>query len=469
MKVLQPTLINFSAFSHLNLFSGDVKISKSGIVHSKREFCKTCGTECLYNGPSNKGHHILSNSIDSFFRKGQQYCPTCGKTIQVENVWLDNIITSLNNFVASQVLSLCENMSEDEIRTHLRNTMSIEISKSTVHNIIHTSNEELENLEFDYQLNDSFYGYDEQYIKIDGKRAYRLVFFDYKENKVIYEEIHYRFSKKVLKQVLKEVFGDHTPEGFVVDMRIEYPKAFKEIFGRKIKIQFCVFHLNKLILKEYRDSLRIGKSVKWTLTDCYNMYKLFNIFYDRTYELKQLEKFMKHFENFERKLIKEKVDSYVKKYNIKGKSIEERKEKVIEIIEKKLMKAFRKILHDKRNLRKRRAGRLQARDRESAKKTFDQSYKEKNIYPKKIRQRIEKIKVNFDYFIASDGEILTNNRLEGFFGATLKKFRKKSRKSLMGFTALLKRKRAKQEGIEFFEKFTLPEIAKIFTVVTLLS
>lgn len=469
MKVIQPTLINFSAFRQLNLFSDEVVISESGIIHSKRVFCETCGTECLYNGPSNKGKHILSNSIDILFRKGQQYCPTCDKTIQVENAWLDKIITSLNHFIASQVLSLCENLSEDEIRTHLKNTMSLNVSKSTIHNIIYKSNKKFEEIDFNYEINQHFYGYDEQYLKIDGKQAYRLVFFDYKENKVIYEKIHYNFSKKTLKKVLKEVFGDFSPEGFVVDMRVQYPKAFREVFGRKIKVQFCVFHLNKLILKEYKDSLKVGKHTKWTLTHYYNMYTLFNIFYDRTFELKQLKKLMAHFENFKANLTTQKVMYYTNKYKIKSKPYEIRKSKVIEIMEKKLIKAFRKITHDKKNLRKRRKTNLSARDPESAKEVFEKVYEMIDIYPKKIRERIEKIKNNFEYFIASEGEILTNNRLEGFFGATLKKFRKKSCKSLMGFKALLKRKRAKSQGIQYYRKFNLYDIANIFSVLTLFS
>ena len=248
-------------------------------------------------------------------------------------------------------------------------------------------------------------------------------------------------------------------------MRLEYPNAFKDVFGKNIKVQFCVFHLNKLILKEFNDSLKVGKIKKWTLMHYHNMYKLFNIFYDRNFELNILKRFMKNFENLKIKLNNEKVKDYVKKYNLKIKSFEKQKAKVILIIERKMMKVFRKILHDKRNLRKRQSKTLKPRSVESAKEIFNQLSDEKNIYPKKIIKRIERIKKNFEYFIASDTEVLTNNKLEGFFGATLKKFRKKSRKCLLSFTALLKRKRAKQQGISFFRKFTIEDLAKIFTLL----
>lgn len=469
MKTIQPSLINFSAFETMGLFNSNVSLSQFGIIHTSRINCPICGELCNYNGNSNSGKHIFSRSTGSLLQKGQQYCPNCDKTIQVENSWIDNTIELLNQFITSQVLSLSSSLSEEEIVSHLEDTMSIKISQGTVHNIITKSNEDLDKLEFEYVIKDNLYGYDEQYLKIDGKRAYRLVFFDLKENKIIYEKIHCNFSKKILKQILKEVFGDAKPKGFVVDMKIEYPNTFKEVFGRKIKIQFCVFHLNKLILKEYRESLKVGKNVKWELMHYYNMYCLFNIFYNRSFELKILKNFMNQFENFKKKLTYEKIKFYVKKYKIKLKTFEKQKYRVIEIIGKKLMKAFRKILHDKKNLRKRQGKNLKVRSIESAKEIFEEIYSQKSVYPKLVQKRIERIKENFEYFIASEGEVLTNNKLEGFFGATLKKFRKKSRKSLISFSALLKRKRLKQDFKRYFRKFTIFELAKIFTILAFFS
>jgi len=469
MKTRQPSLIIFSVFQTMGLFNPHITISRAGIVHADRQNCPICGALGNYNGNSNKGKHILSKGSNGVLRKGQQHCPDCNTTFQVENPWLDIMINSMNEFVASQVLSLSFNLSEEEIMKPLEKTMTIMVSKSTIHKIISSSNEELEGLEFDYEIKDGFYGYDEQYLMINGRRAYRLVFYDLTTNTIIYEKIHYSFSKKILKAVLSEVFGDNVPKGFVVDMRIEYPKAFREVFGRKIKIQYCIFHLNKLILKEYRECLSLGKKVNWTLMHYYNMYSLFNIFYNRTYELELLKEFMTQHDNFRLNLTDDTIRHYVEKYNIKLKNAELQRKKVIEIKERKLMKAFRTILHDRKNERKRKKTTLEVRDVESARKQFMRIYGEKGIYPKKIQDRIEKIKANFEYFIASEGEVLTNNRLEGFFGASLKKFRKKMRRSLQSFSAMLTRKRLEQQGRTYFRTFTIEEIARIFAVATFFS
>ena len=171
---------------------------------------------------------------------------------------------------------------------------------------------------------------------------------------------------------------------------------------------------------------------------------------------------MQHLENFKMKLTEEKVDFYVDKYEVKVKTSELQRRDVIKIMEKKLLKSFRKILHDKRNLRKRQKVTLPVRSVKSATKVFEGIKQQKQIYPKAIQKRIERIENNFELFIASEGVVLTNNKLEGFFGATLKQFRKKSRKSLLSFSALLKRKRARQEGMDFYRKFTIFDMAKMF-------
>lgn len=466
IQIKQPTLNNFSVFQKINLFDNNVKITTTGIVHVMRETCPDCGEKCHYNGSSNKGRHILSKSYNSFLRKGQQYCSNCKKTIQVENDWIDIMITNFNDFITTEVCSLAESMSEDDIVNHFYRTKSMKISKSLIHAIITKANAKLAELEFETKIEHEFYGYDEQYVKIDGQRAYRLVFYDLKHNKVLHESTHKYFSKKILQKVLIEVFRGTKPKGFVTDMRVEYPSAFKSVFGRNIRIQYCVFHLNKLILKEYADSLRIGNKVQWTIMDYYNLYSLFNIFYDRSYELRYLKKMSEHFDKFKMELTSEKIKFYAHKYNLPFKKEETLRRKVVIIIQAKMIKSFRIILKCRRVNRKRLKITLIPRSIESAKEMFANIQQESFIFPVKIQKRIKRTEDNFEYFTASKSEILTNNKLEGFFGATLKKFRKKIKRSMLSFRAMLNSKRARREGLQVFRKFNLFELTQIFTTLS---
>ena len=130
IKTNQPTLINLSVFNRLNLFNQHVTITTKGIVHTSRGSCPDCGTICNYNGSSNKGRHIFSKSYKSFLRKGQQCCPNCNKTIQVEDPWLDDMIQTFDDYILTQVISLPNALSEYEIVKHLETTISVIISKS---------------------------------------------------------------------------------------------------------------------------------------------------------------------------------------------------------------------------------------------------------------------------------------------------------------------------------------------------
>jgi hypothetical protein len=63
---------------------------------------------------------------------------------------------------------------------------------------------------------------------------------------------------------------------------ISYPKIFKEIFGDKLLHQYCLFHLNKLIGKDFPRKTTIAQDLL--------KYKLYNIFYNHEKEIELLTK-----------------------------------------------------------------------------------------------------------------------------------------------------------------------------------
>ncbi len=470
----QPTLINYSnflGFYNLTLQTNqDIFLSKNNVIHTKRKECPKCGKLCSYNG-SNYSGNIISRSYSTLFKKGQQKCSNCNTTVQPENPIIDKIKLKLNNMIISMVLSLREKyLSYQEIASHLNDCFKIKISKSTIEKIIESELEKIYDLELDFDIEDYFYGYDEQYLKVNGKRVYRIVIFDYKNNIPIYEADHPTLTRKILIQILKSVFKKTKPKGFVFDMRTMYPDAFKEVFGKKIKLQFCIFHLNKHILDGYRKALKITNSTVWTITDYYNMYTIFDTFYDRKNELDLLASFDKEFRLFKYSL------KYAEDYSVffenikfpkKCKSETDKIDFLILIYEKSLMKKFRKYLHQERLKRKRNKVNLTTRQIGEAENKLKSLLYSIDIFPKKIQKIINNIKNNFDIFTGSNGEINTNNKLEGFFGVTLKKFRKKgfqTDKGLKNFFAFQKMKYLKQK---IAEPISLISISTIFSIFSL--
>ena len=475
MIFIQPTLYNYNYITLMHEYATQkgfkLIISKNGVLHEVRLSCPDCNCLCNYNG-SNRTGNIMSRSIDAFFKKGQQCCPLCGRTFQIDNEFIDTIIRESNQFIISIALSLREkSMSYDNIARHICETFDIPVSVKTLRDICEKKLSEYEDIDIEFEVEDDYYGYDEQYIKINGKAVLRIVIFDCKNNCPIYEAKHEHLTKKILMDILRDVFGDKKPKGFIFDMRPMYPNAFKLVFGRKIKLQYCVFHLHKLILREFRESLRVGKKVNWSIVQYLNMYGVFNIFYNREQQLELLKKFQKELTNYKEALeIIEDVETYKKDISIpiKYKTRDDKIKYLVEIYEKELIKKLREHLSAEKLRRRRENETLKPRTKEDAKNKLDKIIRISNLFPKKIEARVQKIKKDFDLFTGSDGAHLTNNKLEGFFGATLNGRQKKGFRSDKALGNFFKFRKLRQADTKIFDPTPISTLAVIFGIIAAL-
>jgi Transposase IS66 family. len=98
-----------------------------------------------------------------------------------------------------------------------------------------------------------YYCYDEQYIKIDGKRAYRLAVFDPLLNVPVTEEIAANIEYNTIYEFLKEAFRDKPLFAVTTDHRRAY-KTIMDNLGAKH--QLCIFHLFKMIGADVYGALR---------------------------------------------------------------------------------------------------------------------------------------------------------------------------------------------------------------------
>jgi hypothetical protein len=476
MILYQPTLKNYGHITMMHEYASQTGvpliISACGVIHTIRQNCPHCGSICNYNG-SNKSSNITSRSIDAFFKKGQQYCKNCDKTIMVENEFIDAMICDSNQFIESNVISLREKcMSYPHISTHLLEVYGIPIDSETVRHICENRLNKLDDLAPEIITSGGFYGYDEQHIKLNGKSALRIVIIDYANSNVIYEQKHDTLTQEILAGILKSVFNDIIPKGFVFDMAPMYPRVFKDVFGNKIKLQHCIFHLNKMILKEYSECLKAGKKGKWSIVHYLNLYSLFNIFYNREQELNILKNFQKMLNACKESLIKiETIDDPESEilFPRKCKTTDDKIAYLVREYEKKLMTLFRKHLHDDKLRRKRNKETLVVRTKEDAKKQLENVIRVSNLYPKTIAARIQKIEDNFELFTGSDGEYLTNNIMEGFFGSTLKGPAKNGFHSDEALDIFFKFRRLRKGAIKMFEQFSIPSLAAVFGIITALT
>ena len=98
-----------------------------------------------------------------------------------------------------------------------------------------------------------YYCYDEQYLKIDGKRFYRINLIDSILNKPVRESIVNDLEYDTVKSFIEKAISGIPVHAITTDHRREYKSIMDEL---KINHQLCIFHLYKLIGKEIFPKLR---------------------------------------------------------------------------------------------------------------------------------------------------------------------------------------------------------------------
>ncbi len=92
-----------------------------------------------------------------------------------------------------------------------------------------------------------FYCYDEQYLRINGCRFYRLSLIDSILNKPVTEEIIENLKYGTVKSFIKRAISDKPVIAITTDHRRKYKRIMD---GLKINHQLCIFHLFKMIGKD---------------------------------------------------------------------------------------------------------------------------------------------------------------------------------------------------------------------------
>ncbi len=431
--------------SNLNL-----KITKNNIIHADREVCPECSTLMVYNG-SYTSSSLYFRSQDVCFKVGQQFCPMCKKTRIPKNKFIQIIANRTNNFLECQMVSLSEKgLSYADISLHLKETFGVNICAEHVSDRVKNHIMSID-IASPIIPEHGWFCYDEQHLKENKKTIFRIVIYHPKTLEIVYEKDHKVFNQTILEDLLRQVFDGVTPKGFTFDMAPSYPKVFQKVFGKGLKMQWCLFHLNQLIFKEVRKSRRIGRKLVWDLEDIHQIYEFFSLFYERQTSLDYIINAKKRLGAF--------------KEFIRGKIKNEEKE--IIGFEKKLIGEFFSYQHQLKLMRKRTGETLRLLSREEANSRVQDIFHRRRSLIKPLESRIIYIKNNFEKFVASldyDDSEATNNKLEGKFGVTFRKTEKVKFRSREALVNCLKLKQLKRQGTLFIEPSSMISLALICTV-----
>src|SRR3989344_5459646 len=412
MKSLEVNNISVEYNTRLSGFLGETKqyvVSIDGKIKTIHVACPKCKRTCYVDN----GYHLVEDGLirecGLTIRIAQFWCKKCDAYWSTDRALIDNVIQKQKGFVKSLLLGCARaGLSFDKSTKLVEETVGTCYSSQYVYELYVKALEQIKQEKFSSAS--GVYYYDEQYLKVNGEETCRLVIKDRVTGKVIVDVQTPDAKKETIKKVMQIALEGLPVEVFIVDMKRQYPELIRELFPNA-KIQWCIFHLDKLIWKELQDEF--GKNPP--LCQLYNVYTLFNIFFDHSLELVKLEELLKKFET------------------LKTEDAKSNKE-----IEHVLRKEFSQFVKELKKQRRREH--------------------------KKLQKRITCIKENWNKFTLFQHDTRvepTNNGVEHYFAATLAKTDKKDFRSNAAVTRELTAAQAEWNGQKIFSTVKLTEVLSL--------
>lgn len=425
---------NFSVEYNTRLsgfFNGDKKyfISVDGKIKNKHQKCPHCEHAHFVDN----GYHIIEDAfivaLGLKIGVSQFKCCFCGGVWSSQREFIDEVIKQYDEFVKSILLGcvrsgLSFESSCQVIKEHVGSSYSYQYLNELYIRFLDTVKKEK------FSSTSGVYNFDVQFLMSNGEEIARLTIKDTVTNKVICDDKTENSKKETIQRVMKRVLKDLPVDVFIVDMDHTYPELIKELFP-KAKIQWCIFHLYKLIWKEFHEEC--GKTIP--LLQLYNTYSLFDIFFNHEKELEKLEELLKKFDRF-------KTDNAKSNKEIEHCLIEE------------FYLFTKELKREKRNNKQK----TERRTLEQTERSFTKIKKEILLFPKTLQKRIKYIDDNWEKFtlFQKDSRVQpTNNGIEQYFSATLSKTWKKNFRSKAAVTRKLNSFQAEWNGNEIYPKHNL--------------
>ena len=275
--------------------------------------------------------------------------------------------------------------------------------------------------------------YDEQFPKEGRCQKFRLTILDAKTKQKLADELFDDKSPETIKQFLISKFDISKPIFIVTDFGTSYPKILKEVFGDNLIHQYCLLHLNKLIVSDFPKNTTIAQELL--------KYRLLNIFYNREKEIEMLRQLGLE----EREIIKNK--------------------EVYKSWIKKAKNDFYRFVHELELSRRRNKENIEINSLDKAESNFNELMNEISSFDEQIQKRLKMIKkywTNLTVFHYVPGAPATNNAIENYYSTSLKTHRKKQFRTDKGILNQIKLSSMKRAGLFNEPKPTLLELFRLF-------
>ncbi len=441
-------LFNLAGIQEANKFvldilhkDGRLRISfKPGTVS-----CHRCGSRKLnrngYNNYDRDGSLLNLIGIRAVLTKYK--CSKCDATdISVTPDQILPVFTDLCNLIDKTILRNREDgMSYGRIAKEIESEFGIPISEVTVSR--HFKLLQADALEHaeppSAEPHSGHYCYDEQVLKKNGKKVFRLTLIDDVSGRLIAEERSDHVNKVVVREFLKKHVDRERIKSFVVDGRDFYTAVIRGLFGKKTGIQQCIVHVMDNTTKDYRSAFAgLLRHQKIPFRELYWKQLFFNVFYPRPKILKL-------------------VNEMRMKENHGELSEEEDRE-----ARKRLSELVKKHRRTASNY-------LKGYTEQKARKKFKVVLRMIERYPKRVQKRIRKIERNWDdytLYLRNNKVSPTNNKCEQYYARTAQKTKKKRFRSDESLNAFVEKNNKLKERTLL--EFTEPSIYAITFAAVLL-
>jgi hypothetical protein len=430
MVTINLNLNNFSELPTLlevfSSFDNSYEYTAEGIFRRKvSPFCPKCNNQMVHNG-----YNIYTKKELGEIKIGRYECPNCNCTDEENRSFWERLKSALSDSLGDFFKLLrSHNVSHEGISAVM--DFIYPRSKST---ILREFNDNMEQEEVSRNETVRIACYDEQHPKKGRCQKYRLTLLDPKTQRPLADELFDDKSPETIKNFLKKHLDTSEPVFIVTDFDKRYPDILKEVIGDNLIHQYCLMHLNKLVVRDFPRKTTIGQELL--------KYRVLNIFYNREKEIKFLEG-----------LISEELNL-----------ISDEKTYVEWIKDAK--KQFKQYRYELKLERRRKKENLSHHSLEKAKSNFEELMRHIRTYDEAIQKRLWMINshwLNLTVFHYLPGAPATNNPVESYFSKSLKTDSKKQFRTDVGIENQIKLTEMKRAGKLTKPNKSLLELFRIFT------
>ena len=257
--------------------------------------CPVCGSHKIIKKGTITKNKQNNNGKTTKFKEQQYQCKKCNKKFGINN---NPLIKNNKHYLQEIIDKIPEIMkigyqSLRKISKYFEIFLGIQISHQTIRNWANQNHKKtIHNKEFKYS---GYYIYDEQFLRLNGVRHYRLTLYDANLNIPISERIVRHRIPVNTKKFIQDSTKNKPFICLTTDLFPMYRNVADEI---GVKHQLCIFHLFKTInhkLKVYCRKNNIKGKDKDHIYE--NAQKLKNCFRQNSKQ-EAIEKFKKYLQNY---------------------------------------------------------------------------------------------------------------------------------------------------------------------------